>query len=301
MQPFSTYKYLPRMGIKDPGELLRRLRSIRHIALDMDGTIYNGNTLFPFTVPFLKTLKQLGITCSFLTNNPSKSIGDYLNHLKRMGIPATGEELYTSAQATVEHLRRRLPEVRRLFILGTPAMISEFEKAGFEMAADAPDDRPDAVVVGFDLSLVYSRLCRAAWWIKKGLPFIATNPDRVCPTDQPTLLVDCGSLCACLAEATGRKPDFIAGKPDPGMLQGIIERYGLLTFQIAMVGDRLYTDMKMAADARALGILVLSGETRLEDVGKYAVTPDLITDDLASLSGLLLEANASATESRPLP
>ena len=138
-----------------------RIRRIKHIALDMDGTIYNGNTLFPFTIAFLDKMKELGIGYSFLTNNPSKSTNDYLRHLSGMGIKAVKDEFYTSAQATIDYIRVHHPECKRLFLLGTPSMIKEFEEAGFESTDDNADDEPDAVVVSFDMSLVYSRLCRA--------------------------------------------------------------------------------------------------------------------------------------------
>src|SRR5574344_2171 len=158
-------------------ELLEKVHRVKHVALDMDGTIYNGNTLFPFTIDFLNTMKEFGISYSFLTNNPSKSTSDYLNHLKEMGIEATQEEFYTSAQATIDYLQLHHPECKRLFLLGTPSMIKEFEEAGFESTNDDANDEPDAVVVSFDMSLVYSRLCRAAWWIQQGKPYVATNPD----------------------------------------------------------------------------------------------------------------------------
>ena len=119
-------------------------------------------------------------------------------------------------------------------------MLAEFSGAGFLLTADDPSDVPDAVVVGFDMTLVYARVCRAAWWIQQGKLFVATNPDRVCPTDEPTVLVDCGSICALLEKATGRGPDIVLGKPDPAMLSGILERHGLRPSQIAMVGDRIY-------------------------------------------------------------
>src|SRR5687768_2883203 len=226
--------------------LLARLREIAHVALDMDGTIYKGGTLFSCTLPFIARMRELGIGCTFLTNNPSKSATDYLAHLRKMGLAATADELYTSAQATIDCLGRRFPEVKRIFALGTPSMLAEFRDAGFELAVDDPADVPDAVVVGFDLTLTYERVCRAAWWIQQGKLFVATNPDRVCPTDQPTVLVDCGSICALLEKATGRAPDIVLGKPDPAMLSGILDRHGLRPQQIAMVGDRIYTDILMA-------------------------------------------------------
>ena len=268
-------------------ELMARLRRIRHVALDMDGTIYMGMTLFPYTITFLKQLSELGITYSFLTNNPSTSIAEYLKKLQNMGIEATEEEMYTTALATIDYLKRNYPEARRLFLLGTPSMISEFEKAGFESVADSAEERPDVVVVAFDKTLEYSRLCRAAWWVTQGLPYIATNPDKVCPTDQPTILVDCGSICKCIEHATSRQPDIVLGKPDPNMLSGVQERYGVRADEVAMVGDRIYTDVQMAFNAGAFGVLVLSGETTLQIEAQAPRKPDLTAQSIAVLGELL--------------
>ena len=268
-------------------ELFARLKGIRHVALDMDGTIYMGMSVFDYTKPFLARLKQMGITYSVLTNNPSTSIADYLKKLAGMGIEATADEMYTTALATIDYLKTHLPAAKRLFILGTPSMTSEFVKAGFEVAEDSADDRPDAVVVAFDKTLSYARLCRAAWWIQQGLPYVATNPDRVCPTDEPTVLVDCGSICKCLEYATSRQPDITLGKPDPNMLSGIMQRYGLRADEIAMVGDRIYTDVQMAFNAGAFGVLVLSGETTLDIVAEAPRKPDLTADSIAVLGDLL--------------
>lgn len=267
-----------------------RLRAIAHVALDMDGTIYKGGTLFACTLPFLAQLRSLGIGYSFLTNNPSKSVPDYLTHLQRMGLRATTDELYTSAQATIDYLHRRHPEVKKIFALGTPSMLAEFRRSGFALTADDAGDEPDAVVVGFDLTLTYARLCRAAWWIHQRKFFVATNPDSVCPTDQPTVLVDCGSICAALTRATGREPDIVFGKPDPSMLSGILNRHGLRPEQIAMVGDRIYTDLLMAHRADAFGVLVLSGEATAADAAQADPSPDLVVADLAEFGALLAGA-----------
>ena len=277
-------------SIYDSEQLQERLGRIRHVALDMDGTIYMGMTLFDYTRPFLQHLRELGITYSFLTNNPSTSIADYLHKLEGMGITATEEEMYTTALATIDYIRSHYPEARRLYLLGTPSMIGEFERAGFEATTDSADDRPDVVVVAFDKTLEYSRLCRAAWWVQQGLPYIATNPDRVCPTDQPTVLVDCGSICKCIEHATGRQPDIVLGKPDPNMLTGVQSRYGVRPDEVAMVGDRIYTDIEMAHNAGAFGVLVLSGETTLEIADEAPRQPDLIADSIEVLGELLVQS-----------
>lgn len=269
-------------------ELKERLKKIKHVALDMDGTIYNGSTLFPYTPGFLQSLKNAGIGYSFLTNNPSKNTNDYLKHLENMGIPALREEMYTSALATIDYLKKEHPKVKRLFILGTPSMVAEFEANGYISTEDSASDVPDAVVVGFDMTLTYSRLCRASWWVSQKLLYVATNPDWVCPTDKPVILVDCGAICACIEGATKRKPDVVIGKPDPRMLDGILHRYGLHPSEIAMVGDRLYTDVKMALNANALGVLVLSGEATIEDTYSSGVKADVIADNVATFGDLLI-------------
>ncbi len=261
---------------------------IRHVALDMDGTIYMGSTLFPFTKGFLKRLNDNGIGYSFLTNNPSKSIGDYLHKLSSMGIEASPQQMYTTALAAIDYIKTHYPEARNLFLLGTPSMIAQFEAAGFRSTADDADDVPDLVVVAFDMTLGYGRLCRAAWWVSQGLPYIATNPDRVCPTDQRVVLVDCGSICKCIEHATGRQPDITLGKPDPNMLSGIMSKHGLKADQIAMVGDRIYTDVAMARNAGALGVLVLSGETTLETAMSSSPQPDITALNIEEFGNLLL-------------
>lgn len=283
--------------------MAKDLKRIKHVALDMDGTIYMGNTLFPFTINFLDTLTKLGIGYSFLTNNPTKSVEDYLAKLAGLGIKASEENMYTTSLAAIDYIKSHYPSAKRLFMLGTPSMVSQFEKAGFEACSDEPEDIPDVLVVAFDTTLTYSKLCRAAWWASQGIPYVATNPDRVCPTNQKTVLVDCGSLQHCIEYATMRKPDIVLGKPDPTMLDGIRNRYGLQSDEIAMVGDRIYTDTAMAHNAGALGVLVLSGETTLDVVKKVEedvrtnpnpefYPPDLVLKDISELGELLKKVHS---------
>lgn len=282
-------------------ELKAKLRKIKHIALDMDGTIYMGNNIFPFTVGFLDDMTKAGVGYSFLTNNPTKSVADYIGKLAGMGITAGEDNMYTTSLAAIDYIKRTYPEAKRLFMLGTPSMVSQFEKAGYEACSDDPDDVPDVLVVAFDTTLTYPRLCRAAWWASQGIPYIATNPDKVCPTDQRTVLVDCGSLQRCIAHATDRYPDIVLGKPDPTMLDGIMLRHGLKPDEIAMIGDRIYTDTAMAHNAGAVGVLVLSGETTIETALKVAedaktnpapefFPPDIIVRDIRELGDLIIEA-----------
>jgi HAD superfamily hydrolase (TIGR01450 family) len=168
--------------------------------------------------------------------------------------------------------------------LGTAGLRDDFRLAGFEIV----DRDPDAVVVGFDLELTYDDLAQTAYWISRGLPYVATHPDRVCPTDQPIVLPDCGALCALLEAATGRRPDAIPGKPNPAMLQAVFSQYHLEPPDVAVVGDRLYTDIRMARDAGAVAVLTLTGETKRSDLNTCPEPnrPDIVVADLGELQQL---------------
>lgn len=265
----------------------RGLAEIRHAVLDMDGTIYRGSALFACTLPFLEGLRSAGIGYTFLTNNTSLGKSDYAEKLRKLGIPASEDEIWTAADATIDYLRRRLPEARRIALLGTPSLREQFRREGFETDFDSPQ----AVVIGFDTTLDYPRLCRAAWWISQGLPYLATHPDLICPTDEETVLVDCGSICAALNAATGRTP-VVLGKPDPRILEGVARKHGVPMEAIAMAGDRLYTDVAMAQRAGAFSVLVLTGEATREDAGTCSPPPDLVARDLGEFGALLEAARA---------
>lgn len=265
------------------------LSNIKHLCLDLDGTLYLGNRLFEFTRPFLAQIKSLGIGHTFFTNNSSRSTRQYVEKLTKLGIDATPDDLFSSTHCTLDYLREHHPTCKRAFILGTPALREEFVERGYVSTTDDAKDEPELVIVGFDTTLSYDRVCRAAWWISRGKPFIATHPDRTCPTDQPTCLVDCGAMCRMLADATGREPDAVLGKPDPRMLQGVMRRHNLTAGQLAVVGDRLYTDMAMARAGGATGVLVLTGEATREQAIAANPKPDLIVASVAELGNNLVE------------
>ena len=266
------------------------LSQIRHVCLDMDGTIYKGSELFPYTPAFLALMDELGIGYTFLTNNSSKSVDAYVHHLEKMGIPTTRERMYTSSLATIDFMKLEYPQINRVYILGTPSLKEEFAAHGYTVVEG--EIEPDGVVVGFDTGLDYVRLCRTAWWIDQGKPWIATHPDNTCPTNLPTVLVDCGAVCACLEKATGRTPDAVPGKPDARMLQGILRREGLEPHQMAMVGDRLMTDIKLAENTGAVGVLVLTGEATAADADAAPRRPDFVLESIEVLGQKLREAQA---------
>ena len=264
------------------------LAQIRHVVLDLDGTIYLDGTLFSATQPFLTLLAEMEIGYTFITNNNSRSRADYVAHLHQMGIAATPENVFTSAHATIHYLCEHLPGVGHLFVLGTSGLEDDLREAGFAI----DHQRPDGVIVGFDTTLTFGRLAQCGYWIAQGLPYIATHPDRVCPTDRPLVLPDCGAVCALLEAATGRKPDAIPGKPSPQMLLGILHGAGYSPGDTMMVGDRVYTDIRMARDTGVCAVLTLTGEAKPEHLAELDSheRPDLVVADLADLGRRMRDA-----------
>jgi len=175
-----------------------------------------------------------------------------------------------------------------VFGLGTQGLQDQFTQAGFTVC----DTEPEVVVVGFDTGLVYDRLALAAYWIQQDKPYLATHPDLVCPTDQALVLPDCGAICQLLQAATGRMPDTVLGKPNVAILDGIRQRLGLKRSQIAMVGDRIYTDIVMARNAGILGVLVLSGEAQADDLEETSDRPDMVVEDVGQFGRMLVAAQS---------
>ncbi|HOJ88990.1 MAG TPA: HAD hydrolase-like protein, partial [Pseudothermotoga sp.] len=145
---------------------------------------------------------------------------------------------------------------------------------------------PQVVVLGYDTEVNYEKLALGCLFIRKGVDYIATHPDINCPSaDGP--LPDAGSFISLIERSTGRKPDFIVGKPNPLMLKMIVEKTGVEPERIAMVGDRLYTDMEFAKRSGIFSILVLSGESTLEDLKKVEEKPDLVLQNIGELALML--------------
>ncbi|MCB9883750.1 MAG: HAD-IIA family hydrolase [Planctomycetes bacterium] len=261
------------------------MTQLRHALLDMDGTIYEGRRLFEATPRFLASLERRGIGFTFLTNNSSKNRHEYVERLGTMGLSIDLERIHTSIEATLDLIAHRYPATRRVYALVAPGFSDALRSAGYEVVRD--DEEPDLVVVGFDTTLTYERLCKCAFWVRAGKPYVASHPDRICPTDLATVLVDCGAICAAIEHAVGRAPDAVAGKPDPGMVEGLFRRHGLVPGEVVMIGDRLHTDMELAWRVGCRSALVLTGDTSRAHLDAHARRPDFVAEDLDELEGML--------------
>jgi phosphoglycolate/pyridoxal phosphate phosphatase family enzyme len=265
-----------------------RIRQTRLFLLDLDGTVYLGDRLIAGATEFIGRLRQKNIPYVFLTNNSSKSADDYVKKINRIGIPATRDNVFTSGQAAGVWLtaKKRAP---RVFVLGTRALAQELARYGCR--AGGRKGKIDFVVAGFDTELDYKKLMTACELLDKGVPFIATNPDWVCPIDGGRYIPDCGSMCFMIEKATGRKP-YVIGKPRPDMVRLMCGKFGVAPRRTAVIGDRLYTDIAVGKNAGALSICVLSGESTTADIKRSEVKPDIVLRSIDDLNPVLSSAPA---------
>lgn len=258
---------------------MAELRDKRLFLLDMDGTIYLDEDLFPGTKPFLDGVRRAGGRYLFLTNNSSRGVDAYIAKLGRMGIGADKEDFLTSVDALIAHLRGREP-YKLCYVFGTESFRRQLEGAGVPVTTERSDD-VDCLLIGFDTELTFQKLEDACILLNRGVDFIATNPDWVCPTWYGSV-PDCGSVCEMLWRATGRRP-VVIGKPRPAMVELAIQKTGFTPEQTLLIGDRLYTDIAAGVNAGVDAAFVLSGEGTLEDLERSDVKPAWVFDDIAAL------------------
>jgi 4-nitrophenyl phosphatase len=246
----------------------RSLADMRCFLLDMDGTFYLGERLLEGALDFLHTLEEHGKEYLFLTNNSSRDRRIYAQKFERLGVAIPEEKIFTAGEATALYLRRERPGAR-VYVVGTPSLEQEFRLHGFELTSEDPQ----AVVLGFDTTLTYEKLWKLCDFARAGLPYIATHPDLNCPTDGG-FMPDIGAMIAFVKTATGRQPDVVVGKPNRIIIDELSRKIHVPLEQLAMIGDRLYTDIALNTTAGITTILVLSGETRASDLDGSPFQPD---------------------------
>lgn len=252
---------------------------VRGFLLDMDGTFYLSDRLLPGAREFWDFTQGAGIPVLFLSNNSSKNRAAYARKINGMGIPVTAEHIFTSGEATALYLQCIAPPGAPVAVFGTPDLEQTFSAAGFALTLQ----RPAYVVLGFDTTLDYAKLTRLCDLVRAGLPYLATHPDFNCPVTGG-VIPDIGAIIAFVEASTGRRPDVVIGKPNRYILDMAAARLGLPVETLCMVGDRLYTDIAMGQNAPIRTALVLSGETRREDLASSPFRPDYVFENLAELT-----------------
>ena len=262
---------------------LDALRRKKLFLFDLDGTLYLGDTLFSGVPELLALIRARGGQYRYLTNNSSRSVDAYVERLTRLGVAAEPEDFLTSVDALIAHLRGRGMEARRFYVCGTESMKSQLRAAGFAVASSRED--ADALLMGFDTELTFQKLEDACILLGKNVPYLATNPDWVCPTSYG-FVPDCGSVCEMLWRATGRRP-VVIGKPEPAMPLLAMQQADVSAQETLLIGDRVYTDIASGANAGIDTLLVLSGETKTEDLPAAQPQPTFVLPDVRALLDIL--------------
>jgi HAD superfamily hydrolase (TIGR01457 family) len=263
------------------------LRQVRCFLLDMDGTFYLGEKLLEGAFKFIEVLNQQGCEYLFLTNNSSKDSQQYAEKITRLGLPISREKIMTSGEATALHIQHEKPSAR-VYIVGTSALENEFLERDFSLT----HEEPDFAVLGFDTTLTYAKLWKLCDLVRAGVPYIATHPDYNCPTESG-FMPDIGAMIAFVKASTGREPDLIVGKPNRIFADKAAERMGIPVSAMCMIGDRLYTDIALGAAAGIPTILVLSGETQVDEVATSPYQPSYIFQNLGAVADHLIEMNSA--------
>ena len=264
---------------------VKDIKNVKLFLFDMDGTLYLGDMLYDFTKELLDTIKKTGRRYLFMTNNSSKSVVDYVKKLKKLGIDATEDDFVTSSQATAFYIRNNYPD-KTFYVCGTNSLKEELVKNGFSLTEDI--NKATAIVMGFDTELTFLKLenvCKILF--DRDVPYIATNPDLVCPTEYGSV-PDCGSVCEMIYNSTGKRP-FVIGKPNDMMVRLSMEKTGYSKDETCVVGDRIYTDIKSGLNAGVHTFLVMSGETTQEILDKSEDKPELVLESGKAILEVLRE------------
>ncbi len=260
-----------------------KLAQSRGFLLDMDGTFYLGEHLLEGALHFIDVLRLQRKDFLFLTNNSSKNRRLYAEKITRMGLPLPEDKVLTSGEAAALHLKATHPGAR-IFVMGTPALQEEFSSHGFRLE----DATPELAVLGFDTTLTYEKLWKLCDLVRSGLPYIATHPDINCPTETG-FMPDIGAMIAFVKASTGREPDLVVGKPNPMIVDAAALKMELPVQSLAMIGDRLYTDIAMGQTSGVTTLLVLSGETSEKDLTASPYQPDYVFENIGTVADWLLE------------
>jgi len=270
---------------------------VRLVIFDLDGVVYRGAQAIAGAAELVAWLHRSGVAVRFATNNSMVARHGYVERLGAMGIETTVDEIVTSSFATVEHLHRHAPDIRRVMAIGAEGLREELTDSGFQttMADDVSaaepggplDETYDALIVGLDPSFDYARLAAGMTAVAAGARLIATNADARYPTPAG-FLPGAGSIVAALAVATGVTPEVI-GKPEPAMFRAIIEASGVAADQTVVVGDNPASDIAGARRAGCASILVLTGVADATSVAALAgdAAPHAVADDPAAVRALL--------------
>ncbi|MFD0711665.1 HAD-IIA family hydrolase [Paenibacillus sp. GCM10027626] len=253
------------------------MRKLGGLLIDLDGTLYHGNTMIDGADRLIRGLERLNLPYLFVTNNSSAAPEAVAERLKSMGIPAEPQHVCTSAQAAAAYICDRYQD-GRVFVVGEHGLEHALLEAGLQVV----QEKPNVVVQGIDRHLTYERLAAAVSHIRSGADYILTNPDVLLPSDKG-FIPGAGSISAMLERASGAEPTVI-GKPSAIMMNYALSRIGLPVEQVWVIGDNPATDIAAAHAVGCRSALVLTGlatETNYKELlGRANCHADEVIGDL---------------------
>ncbi len=252
------------------------LSGLSGLVIDIDGTLWRGNAPLPGQGELFRFLDAQGIPFVVATNN-THSPERYREKFLSAGSDISADRILTASEATAEYLLRHFPLSSRVFVIGYGDLQKALERRGFSLAADASEGA-EIVVIGGDFSLTWEKLKNAILLVSRGAALIGSNPDMLIPTEEG-LVPEAGTTLAAVEAATGRRP-LVIGKPEPPLFELAVEKLGLPASEVAMVGDRVATDVVGAHAAGLKSILVCTGVDNEASARSLGVEPDAVFEDL---------------------
>ena len=252
--------------------------------LDLDGTLYIDEKIFPGTTEFLSKVKSKGAHYIYLTNNSSRGKDACVSKMDRLGITSDVSEFISSVDVTIDYLRDNYPEGTRIFLVGTQTTADQMRSEGLKIETRLPaggEALASVAVLSYDTEITYKKIEDFTVMLMAGKDYIATHPDMLCPASYG-MAVDIGCYIDMFRTATGRIP-LILGKPQPQMVYKAMKQYSVKPEETVIIGDRLHTDIACGVNAGIDTIFVLSGDHKREDIEKYGVQPTYIFNDIGEV------------------
>ena len=255
------------------------IRTKKGFLCDMDGVIYHGNSLLPGAVDFVEWLAQENKKFLFLTNSSERSPMELQQKLARLGLEVDESHFYTSALATAAFLKNQSPGCTA-YVIGEAGLLNALYNAGI-----MPNDvSPDYVIIGETQNYSYQNILRAVKLIQNGAKLIGTNPDLTGPTEDG-IVPACRALVSPIELTTGRQAYYV-GKPNPFMMRNGKRILDCRTSEIAIIGDRMDTDIIAGIESEIDTVLVLSGVSSMETVKHFSYAPKYIFDSVGFVKDL---------------
>ena len=256
------------------------------VIFDVDGTIYLGKDLIPGAKEAFEQLNKDNVEYVFFTNNSSHDLDFYFEKIKNFGIKCDrNKNFYSSTEVAISYLKKQ--GLKNLFVIGNKSLKDKLSKDFVLVPKYEENTKIDGVLAGFSTELVYQELRDACLFLEtRDIPFIATNGDYRCPIENGLYIPDCGGMIEWIRLATGKKAR-VMGKPDPEVIYTLARMFDADLKDVVVVGDRIYTDILVGVNAKVASVMVLTGETKMEDLEKYPYRPSYIINSIKELPELL--------------